>query len=80
MTVDLGSTYVIDQIIIRSRRDCCSGRVIGSKVEIRDSAQNVIFTSNILKGKDGQTELTEGMVAFPVYTITPPSSVVVGSN
>ena len=80
LSIDLGSDVSIDSIKVINRKDCCSGRIIGAKLEVTDSANKVIYTSEAFKGKTGQTAPVEGMDGFAVYTVTLPSTVVTGSD
>lgn len=81
MTVDLASDMGIDSIKVTNRADCCSGRIIGAKVEILDSTNKVIYTSDAFKGKNGETAPTTGaeMTGFTTYTMTPPGTAVKGT-
>jgi hypothetical protein len=79
MMVDLGSEVKIDSIKIWNRPDCCTGRVIGAKVDIMDASKAVKYTSDAFKGKAGETKIQMDN-GYMVYTLTPPSTAVVGSD
>ena len=42
--VDLGQGYVVDEIKIYNRQNCCKDRIIGSKIELRDPSGTVVST------------------------------------
>ncbi len=44
MCVDLGSEKEISKVIVYNREDCCRDRIIGTRLEIKNSSENVIWT------------------------------------
>ena len=45
--VDLGRPTAVTQVVLYNRVDCCSDRVIGAKLAVLDSNQNVLFSQQI---------------------------------
>lgn len=77
MTVDLGSNLQIDKIILTNRQECCTGRLIGSKIQVINDASNIVYTSDVLKGTAGQSTYSLQGGGFPVYTLLPPSTTII---
>lgn len=48
MELDLGSMKDISKIVIENRRDCCTSRIIGTEIQIRNSDNAVVWSSEIL--------------------------------
>jgi len=80
MMIDLGADTTIEKIVVYNRTDCCNGRTIGAKLSILDASNSAVWTSDGFKGKADQTDPVESMDGWPVYTVTPPATIVVGSN
>jgi len=47
ITIDLGSTKKIGEVILVNRRDCCQDRIVGKKLQILDASKNVVKEINI---------------------------------
>jgi uncharacterized protein involved in copper resistance len=80
LSIDLGGTQNIERIEVYNRADCCSGRTIGARVELLNAYKDIVWTSDAFKGARGETQPEESHGGFGVYTITPPSTAVAGSN
>jgi hypothetical protein len=76
MTIDLGSEYEIDTIKVHNRKDCCQGRILGSTLEILDSSNKLLWSSEPFKNKNGKITPDEGSGdAYMVYEAHPPSPI-----
>jgi hypothetical protein len=77
LQVDLGAFFNITQIKVFNRKDCCSGRIVGAKLEICGSDPSVpIWTSDTFKGLNGETGYTDEGNGWYTYSVTLPSTVV----
>src|SRR6478609_557751 len=83
LEIDLGKEYPINSIVVYNRWDDMNvtGRIAGSILEIRNNANTVVFTSNKFVGKDGSLNgaVYKASNGWYKYTISPPSTAVVGS-
>jgi hypothetical protein len=79
MMIDLGSSQVIDSVIVYNRTDCCSGRTLGAVIEILDSSKTVVYTSDPFADKNGSTTFlpVADITGIKTYTMNPPSKTVV---
>lgn len=72
--IDLGSEIPIYKIELINRQDCCSSRVGGIVMELKNNSNSVVFTSNLIKIK-AQNPLTanyeEGHNGYLFYTFWP---------
>ena len=74
MLIDLGSDNQITKIVVTNRKDCCSGRSIGSVIRILDSSKNVVWSSNPFTGQNGVTSYLDSYQGNPQYVAYPPSN------
>lgn len=76
MTIDLGSQYPIDSIVVYNRAECCSGRMLGGVIEILASTSPdlVAWKSDPFADKTGKTTYqATGSTGITTYTATLPS-------
>ena len=59
MMIDLQSPVAVTKVTVVNRRDCCQERLKGTVVQLLDSSNNVIFTSNPLTGAMSQDVMTQ---------------------
>ena len=74
ITIDLGAEYPVDRIYIINRKTS-TGRIIGAKLEVKDSGHNIVFTSNPLPGRNGGTTYQPDQsveAGYGWYEIYPP--------
>ncbi|MEZ6098066.1 MAG: lamin tail domain-containing protein [Pirellulaceae bacterium] len=64
-SVDLGSTYALEEIIVHNRDSCCQSRLRDITVEVLDESDNVVYVSDLLNPENagfsfpgGPSELT----------------------
>ncbi len=79
-SIDLAVEYPIDQIIVYNRKDGWQGRIIGSKVQIINGTNTIVWTSDAFPSKKGGTAAIDGQFVtdFSTFTMSPPSTIVVG--
>ncbi len=78
MTIDLGSQYPIDSIVVYNRAQCCSGRMLGAVIEILPavSPDLVAWKSDPFADKEGKTAYqVTGSTGITTYTATMPSTI-----
>jgi len=57
--VDLGSEQIVRQVIFYNRTDCCAHRIVGAKIQLLDSAKQLIK----------EYEITTGAMQYCINTI-----------
>ena len=85
ITIDLGGTYNIYKIVLFNRPDCCFNRAVGIVLTILDKDNNIIYTADPIKDKNGNTtykennETTVDKINFySAFIYTPPDKAPVG--
>jgi hypothetical protein len=53
--IDLGSEQYIHKVQLHNRTDCCSGRIAGGRLFLRDANNVTFYTSNLIATKAGLT-------------------------
>jgi len=69
--IDLGSEEFIYRVELTNRADCCRSRIAGITLQLWDSNDNVIYTSDLIPLSDGSTIYREGMDGYLHYTFWP---------
>lgn len=69
--IDLGSEFPIDRIELVNRQDCCKSRIAGIVMELRDKNSTSIFTSDLIRIKNGSLNYQEGDLGYFFYTFWP---------
>lgn len=75
--VDLGSVVPIFNIRLLNRPDCCQRRAVGNVVTVLDGSGAVLFTSDKIADKNGNTifnEASSDTLNYMQYDIFPPVS------
>lgn len=79
LLIDLGSAVPITKIVVYSRTDCCSGRMAGFATSILDASQKALWTSALFTNKAGLKTYQNDASGYAYYTMTPPSTTVIGT-
>lgn len=53
--IDLGSEQYIHKVQLHNRQDCCTGRIAGGRLFLRDANNVTFYTSNMIATKGGST-------------------------
>jgi len=69
--IDLGSEQDIYRVELTNRADCCRSRIAGITLQLWNSNDTVIYTSNLIPLSDGSTIYREGMDGYLHYTFWP---------
>ena len=80
--IDLGSSQMIDTIVLHNRVNCCASRLRDITVQILGAADNVVFTSPLLNPENilGEGVLNAGPATLTVDVVMLAGSVVEGQK
>jgi hypothetical protein len=69
--IDLGSEQTIYKVQLHNRQDCCSERIAGGRLFLRDGNNSTFYTSNLISTKSGSTTYADGNNGYFFYTWWP---------
>ena len=69
--IDLGSEQYIHKVQLHNRVDCCSERISGARLFLRDGSGSTFYNSNLIANKAGSTIYDGGNNGYFYYTWWP---------
>jgi hypothetical protein len=79
LEIDLGSEQAVYKVEFVNRPDCCRGRIAGARMVLKNGANTVVYTSNLMTLKDNITtayQESAGNEGYLYYTWFPGTSAI----